>query len=332
MTRPVLLYSAAFADMPLDELAGKAAEWGYGGLELCCWGDHIEVQNALSDPDYCSGRLGLLANHDLECSVVASHRVGQAVCDEIGARHQKILPDYVWGDGDPEGVRSRAAAEMVATIQVAQKLGASVVSGFTGSCISSYIGGWPLPDTATIARGYSEFARRWRPILDACRDAGLKFAAEVHPGQVAFDFYSAGFALDALDHCQEFGFLFDPAHLHWQGVDPVAFLRQYADRIFHVHVRDIALRLDGRSSVLNSLLPPGDPRRGWEFRSPGHGGLDWESIIRTLTEIGYDGPLSVDWSDPGMDREFGAEDACKFVKQLDFPAQQMRSRREFRVV
>jgi sugar phosphate isomerase/epimerase len=70
--------------------------------------------------------------------------------------------------------------------------------------------------------------------------------------------------------------------------------------------------------VLGSYLPPGDPRRGWDFRSPGHGGLDWGGIVRALNEVGYDGPLAVDWKDSGMDRAFGAEDACKFVKRLDF--------------
>jgi sugar phosphate isomerase/epimerase len=332
MPRPVVLFSGPFDDLPLDELAAKAAEWGYAGLELCCWGDHLEVQHALGDADYASGRIALLSGHDLAVPVVANHRVGQAVCDRIDERHKPLLPDYVWGDGDPEGVRARAAEEMVATVGVAQKLGATVVSGFTGSALSSYVAGWPAPDAAKVVEGFRDFARRWHPILDACRDAGVRFAAEVHPGQVAFDLYSAERALEALDGREEFGFLFDPSHLHWQGVDPVAFLRRFGDRIYHVHVKDAALTLDGRSGVLNSYLPPGDPRRGWEFRSPGRGGIDWEGVIRALNEVGYDGPLAVDWRDAGMRRDFGAEDACKFVKQLDFAAAPPRSRQAFRGV
>ncbi len=331
MPRPVLLFSGPFADLPLAELAAKAAEWGYAGLELCCWGDHLEVQHALGDAGYAAGRLSLLADHDLQCPVVANHRVGQAVCDRIDDRHRPLLPDYVWGDGDPEGVRARAAEEMVATVRVAQKLGATVVSGFTGSALSSYAAGWPIPTPEAVEQGYQDFARRWHPVLDACRDAGVRFAFEVHPGQIAFDLYAAERAVEAVDGREEFAFCFDPAHLHWQGVDPVAFLRRFADRVAHVHVRDVALALDGRSGVLNSLLPPGDPRRGWEFRSPGRGGIDWDGIVRALNDIAYDGPLSVDWCDPGLDREFGAEDACKFVKQVDVPAPP-RSRQAFRGV
>lgn len=332
MPRPVILFSGPFADLPLADLAGKAAEWGYAGLELCCWGDHLEVQHALGDPDYSAGRLALLADHDLQVPVLANHRVGQAVCDRIDDRHRPLVPDYVWGDGDPVGVRSRAAEEMVATVQVAQKLGAMVVSGFTGSGLSSYVAGWPPPTADAVEEGYREFARRWNPVLDACRAAGVRFACEVHPAQIAFDLYSAGRTVDAVDGREEFAFLFDPTHLHWQGVDPVAFLRTFPDRIAHVHVADAVLTLDGRTGVLNSLLPPGDPRRGRHSRSPGRGGIDWDVIVRVLNEIGYDGPLSVDWADPGLDREFGAEDACKFVKQLDVPAPAPRSRGAFRDV
>jgi sugar phosphate isomerase/epimerase len=332
MPRPVVLFSGPFADLPLDELAARAAEWGYAGLELCCWGDHLEVQHALGDADYAAGRLALLSAHDLAAPAVANHRVGQAVCDRIDVRHQPLLPDYVWGDGDPGGVRGRAAEEMVATVRVAQALGATVVTGFTGSALASYVAGWPTPDEAAVTDGFRDFARCWHPILDACRDAGVRFAAEVHPGQIAFDLYTAERALEALDGREEFGFLFDPSHLHWQGVDPVAFLRRFPDRVYHVHIKDVALTLDGRSGVLNSLLPPGDPRRGWEFRSPGRGGIDWEGVVRALNDIGYDGPLSVDWRDEGMDRNFGAEDARKFVKQLDFAAAAPRSRQPFRGV
>ena len=80
------------------------------------------------------------------------------------------------------------------------------------------------------------------------------------------------------------------------------------------------LTLNGRNGLLGSYLPDGDPRRGWEFRAPGHGGIDWEAVIRTLNDIGYEGPLAVEWKDAGMNRDFGAEEACKFVKRLDFEA------------
>src|SRR5271167_282314 len=149
MPRPLLLFSHNWTDLTLEDLAGKASEWGYAGFELVCWGDHLEVQRAISEPDYCSAKLDLLSRYDLQTPVVSNHRVGQAVCDPVDARHRALVPDYVWGDGAPEGVRQRAAEEIMATVRAAQKLGVGVVGGFTGSPLWSYVAGYPAPDAAT---------------------------------------------------------------------------------------------------------------------------------------------------------------------------------------
>jgi sugar phosphate isomerase/epimerase len=318
MPRPVTLFTGPWADLPLEVLAAKAAEWGYDGLELCCWGDHFEVNRSESEDAYTSARLDLLARHDLQLPVLANHKVGQLVCDDLDKRHQSLAPDHVWGDGKAAGVRQRAAEEMMATFRAAERMGAAVVSGFTGSPIWGAVTGYPAPRPETIADALKQFAKLWNPILDVARDVGVKFAYEVHPGQIAFDLYTAEAALDALGGREEFGFTFDPSHMHWQGLDPVEFLRKFPDRIFHVHVKDAALSLNGRTGLLSGYWPSGDPRRGFQFRSPGRGGVDWEAIVRALHDINYDGPLSVDWHDAGMDREFGAREACEFVKRLDF--------------
>jgi sugar phosphate isomerase/epimerase len=318
MPRPVLLFSGQWADLPFEELAQKLGDWGYQGLELCCWGDHFEVQRALSEDGYCQHKLDLLARHDLHVPILGGYRIGQAVCDRIEPRHRRILPDYVWGDGEPHGVQERATAEMLALVQAAQKLGVGAISAFTGSSLWPGVMGYPANNADEVQEGLRDFAHRFEPILDACGEAGIRFALEVHPGQVAFDLYSAEMVLEAVDGREEFGFTFDPSHFHWQGIDPVEFLRRFPDRIFHVHVKDQALTLNGRSGILNSYQPYGDARRGWEFRSPGHGGIDWEAIIRALNAIHYDGPLCVEWNDAGMNRDYGAEEACKFVKRLDF--------------
>lgn len=318
MPRPVILFSGQWTDQPLEELAQKLTDWGYQGIELCCGGAHFDVQQAENDDDYCQQRLELLARFDLQLAVLSNHRAGQAVCDRIEPRHQRILPEQVWGDGDPEGVNQRAAQEMIRTFHAAQKLGVSVVSGFSGSPLWPGVMGYPANPPDLVDAGFAEFAERWNPLLDVCADVGIRFALEVHPGQIAFDLHSAERALETLESRAEFGFTFDPSHLHWQGVDPVEFLRRFPDRIYHVHIKDVALGLNGRNGVLCSYFPYGDPRRGWEFRAPGHGGVDWEGIIRALNQIGYDGPLAVEFSDAAMSRDYGAEEACKFVKRLDF--------------
>jgi len=318
MARPVTLFTGQWADLSLDDLARKAASFGYQGLELACWGDHFEVDKALADDNYCTAKREQLERHDLQCYSISNHLVGQAVCDIIDQRHKSILPDYVWGDGDPEGVNRRAAEEMKNTARVAQRFGVDVVNGFTGSSIWHLLYSFPPVPQSMIDDGYKLFADRWNPILDVFGECGIKFALEVHPTEIAFDIYSAKAALEALDYREEFGFNFDPSHLLWQGVDPVEFIREFPDRIYHVHIKDAIVTLNGRSGILGSHLNFGDPRRGWDFRSPGRGGVNFEEIIRALNQVGYQGPLSVEWEDSGMEREHGAREACEMVKQLDF--------------
>ncbi len=318
MSRPVTLFTGQWADLALGDMARKAQDFGYQGLELACWGDHFEVDKALTIDGYCAGRRDLLEQHDLDVHAISAHLVGQAVLDTIDERHQAILPSRVWGDGEPEGVNHRAAEELKNTARAARKLGVGVVNGFTGSSIWPLVYSFPPAPRAMIDRGFDLFAERFNPILDVFGECGVRFALEVHPTEIAFDFHTARRALEAVDEREEFGFNFDPSHLVWQGVDPVEFLREFGARIYHVHIKDAAVSLGGRSGVLGSHLDFGDPRRGWDFRSPGRGSVDFEAIIRALNEIRYDGPLSVEWEDPGMDREHGAREACQFVQNLDF--------------
>ena len=318
MARPVTIFTGQWADLPLETLAQKMSSFGYNGLELACWGDHFEVEKALDQDDYCAKKREILERYNLQVFAISNHLVGQAVLDNIDERHQAILPPYVWGDGDPAGVNQRAADELMNTARAAQKLGVGVVNGFTGSSIWHLLYSFPPVSSAMIDDGFNLLAERFNPILDVFGECGVKFALEVHPTEIAFDLYTAERALEALNYREEFGFNFDPSHLIWQGVDPVEFIRAFPDRIYHVHMKDAIVTLNGRSGVLSSHLNFGDPARGWDFRSLGRGGVNFEEVIRALNQVGYQGPLSVEWEDSGMDREHGAKEACEFVKKVDF--------------
>jgi sugar phosphate isomerase/epimerase len=318
MARPVTLFTGQWADLSVQDMARKAKEFGYDGLELACWGDHFEVDKALADDSYCARKRELLESYDLQCYAISCHLVGQAVLDPIDQRHKSILPPYVWGDGDPAGVQQRAIEELKNTARAAQKFGVSVVNGFTGSSIWHLNYSFPPVPPSMIEAGFELLAERFNPILDVFGECGVKFGLEVHPTEIAFDIYTAQKALEALDYREEFGFNFDPSHLHWQFVDPVEFIRAFPDRIYHVHVKDAITTLNGKSGILASHLNFGDHRRGWDFRSPGRGAINFEEIIRALNDVGYNGPLSVEWEDMGMDREFGAKEAAQFVRRLDF--------------
>ncbi len=320
MARPVTLFTGQWADLPLETLARKASEWGFDGLELACWGDHFDVERALGEDGYTQGRHELLARYGLTVHAIRNHLVGQAVCDRTDERHQSILPARVWGDGDPEGVRQRAAEEMRNTARAAARLGVKVVNGFTGSSIWHLLYSFPPVPEEWIEAGYRDFAERWNPILDVFEEVGVRFGLEVHPTEIAFDLSSAERALEAIGRRASFGFNYDPSHFGYQGVDYVAFIERFGDRIFHAHMKDVWWSDTPRpSGVFGGHLPFGHRDRFWEFRSLGRGSIDFEEVIRMLNRVGYEGPLSIEWEDIGMDREHGAEEACAFIRSVDFP-------------
>jgi len=330
--RRVTLFTGQWADLPLAELAPRVKAMGYDGVELACWGDHFDVDRALAEPGYVAQKWALLAQHGLTCQAISTHLVGQAVCDLIDERHQAILPAKVWGDGQPEGVRQRAAEQVKAAARAARKFFdarpgrtggdefPAVVNGFTGSSIWHALYAFPPTSQAFLDRGYADFARRWLPILEVFAAEKVNFALEVHPTEIAFDIASARRALAAVHQHPCFGFNYDPSHLGYQGVEYVKFLREFSARIFHVHMKDAWWgRGDGTVGVFGGHTDFTDARRNWDFRSLGHGDIDFEEIIVALNDIGYRGPLSVEWEDGRMDRVHGATEACEFVRRLDYP-------------
>ena len=276
MARPITLFTGQWADLPLAELAPLAKRMGYDGLELACWGDHFNVQEALSSDAYVRDKWALLKKHGLTSLAIGNHLVGQAVCDLIDERHKSILPEHVWGDGEPEGVRQRAARELADTARAAKKFGVKTVTGFTGSSIWHATYAFPPTTQAYWDAGFADFGKR-------------------------------------------FGFNFDPSHLAYQGVDYVKFIRTFPDRIYNAHMKDVWWgKGDGTVGVFGGHTSFGDARRHWDFRSVGRGMVDFESIIVALNDIGYAGPLSVEWEDSRMDRVHGATESAAFCKRLDF--------------
>jgi sugar phosphate isomerase/epimerase len=315
----VTLFTGQWADLPLEELTPMASTWGFDGLELACWGDHFEIDRALSEPGYTKQVREKLDSQGLGCWALGTHLIGQAVCDPIDDRHRSVLPPEIWGDGEPEGVRVRAAERMKDAARAAAAFGVSVVTGFTGSSIWHKLYSFPPNDWSDIEHGYEDFASRWGPIMDVFDAEGVRFALEVHPTEIAYDFVTTRRTLDALDWREGFGINLDPSHFIPQFLDPAAFALEFGARIYHVHIKDAVRSLNGRTSILGSHLDFGETERGWTFVSPGHGDVDFEALLRALHRAGYTGPLSIEWEDSGMDREYGARDALAFTRRSDFP-------------
>ncbi len=335
MSRPVCLFTGQWADLPFDAMCEKARELGYDGLELACWGDHFDVQRALAEKDYCEQKWSVLEAAGIASYAISNHLVGQAVCDRIDERHKSILPDRIWGDGNPDGVNMRAAREMQDTARAAKlffdaapeavkeqlaRSGRKVVNGFTGSSIWHLLYSFPPVSRASLDEGFHLFGERWKPILDVFKAEGVHFALEVHPTEIAFDIATTRRALDAIDQHPNFGFNFDPSHFGYQRVNYLAFLSEFAERIFNVHIKDVWWSDEGMDvGVFGGHSEFGVDGRSWDFRSPGRGRIDFEGVIRKLNRAGYVGPLTVEWEDSMMEREFGAREAAEFTRRLDFP-------------
>jgi sugar phosphate isomerase/epimerase len=316
--RPITIISAQWADLPFETFCAKASKYGYDGIELACLGDHLDVRAAANDPSYVETKKAILDRHGLKVWAIAAHVIGQCVGDPWDPRLDNFVPQSI--KGKPDAIVVWAVEEMKYAALAAKAMGCSIVTCFMGSPIWRYWYSFPPTSEEMIAQGYAEIVKRWAPIFDVFDEHGIRFALEVHPTEIAFDYYSAMRLLEEFKWRKTLGFNLDPSHLLWQGIKPELFIRDFGDRIFHVHMKDVALNSDGKAGILGSHLPFGDLRRGWNFCSIGHGDVDFEAIIRELNAIGYSGPLSVEWEDSGMDRDFGAQESLEFVRAIDFPA------------
>ncbi|MDF2987997.1 MAG: sugar phosphate isomerase/epimerase [Eubacterium sp.] len=315
MSRLVTLFTGQWADLSLEEVCKTAKDMGYDGLELATWG-HIDCHKAANDSNYIKEIKDTLAKYGLVCKALGSHLAGQCVGDLWDPRLDGFAPaEYA---GKPDKIREWAIEEMKDTARAAKAMGCSVVTGFMGSAIWKYWYSFPQTSESMIEAAYSEQVQLWTPIFDVFDQCEVKFALEVHPTEIAFDYYTTEKLLKTFNYRPTLGINFDPSHLIWQGVNPTIFLRDFIDRVYHVHMKDTSVNLDGRSGLLGSHLTFGDMRRAWNFVSLGHGDVDFDKIIRVLNEADYQGPLSVEWEDSGMDRIFGATEACAFVKKINF--------------
>ena len=310
------LFTGQWTDLSFEEICQKASRWGYDGLEVACWGGHLDVRRAAGDSRYVKERKRILEKYSLKCWALGAHLSGQCVGDLADERLDAFAPGEV--RGNPEGIRRWAVEEMKATARAAKKVGCSVVTGFMGSPIWKAWYSFPPTSERMVEQGYKRILDLWSPILDEFDRNGVRFALEVHPSEIAFDLYTTKRLLEVFGRRPALGLNFDPSHLLWQGLEPHLFIREFGDRIYHVHMKDAAVTLDGKAGILGSFLPFGDVRRGWNFRSLGHGDVNFEEIIRELNSIGYGGPLSVEWEDNNMDRELGARESLEFVRRMNF--------------
>lgn len=317
MSRPITLVTGQFGDMSLEDICELATNIGYDGLEIACHA-HLDVHRAIEDDDYVKQLHDILNKNNLEVWALGAHLIGQCVGDNWDSRLNNFAPPPL--ASKPEEIRNWATEEMKTVALAAQKLGIHIVTGFLGSPIWYYWYSFPQTPLTMVEEGFEKIKQLWDPIFDIFDNCDVKFALEVHPTEIAFDYYTTKKLLEIFDHRPTLGLNFDPSHLVWQGINPCMFLRDFKDRIYHVHMKDVKVTLDGRAGILGSHIDFGDTRRGWNFVSLGHGDVDFDGVIRELNQMNYRGPLSVEWEDSGMERTSAITEAFAFTKNINFNA------------
>ena len=288
MKKKITICSAQFGDLPLNELCRLMHGIGYEGLELACQ-SHIDVDKVVSSTSYREEFQAVLNQYEMKIGAISAHLMGQCIGDRYDSRLDNFAPNKY--AGKPEEIRKWAIDGMKTAAHAAQTLGVGIVTCFLGSPIWAFWYSFPQTTPQMVDDGFNRIKELWTPIFDEYDRCGVKLALEVHPTEIAFDYYSTKRLLETIDYRPTLGINFDPSHLKWQGVDPQIFLHDFANRIYHVHMKDVKLSKDPRTGILGSHIEFGDSRRGWDFVSLGHGDVDFDGIIRELNQIGYQGPL-----------------------------------------
>jgi sugar phosphate isomerase/epimerase len=293
------VFTALWGNLSFEDALDKAKAAGLTAVEIGTGGYHGDPHCPVAD---------LLASGARRSEYLEAIHSRGLILSALSVHNNPIHPD--------KAVAEKADREIRDTVKLAQLLGVPVVNGFSG-----LPGGTPgdkLPNWVTcpwpphfldiLKYQWDEVAiPYWKEAAKVIEDHGLKFAFEMHPGMLVYNVYTMLRLRDAVGPV--LGCNFDPSHLWWNGVDPVAAIRKLGDAIFHVHGKDVyvdRLNIEVNGSNDNKsydLIPD----RSWTFRSIGygHGLKEWNDIISTLRMIGYDYVISIEHEDALMSADEG---------------------------
>jgi sugar phosphate isomerase/epimerase len=274
--------TACLPKQSLAEIAAYAAAAGYEALEVAAW-------PALGDRPFTATHLNVADMSQSDAQQVKALFVSHGLTLSSLAYYDNNLHP------DPDE-RQAINDHVLACIDAAALLGCPTVGTFVGR-----------DPYRSVADNLAEAEKVFDPLVDRAGERGVKLAIENcvmegwhpdgYPGNLAYSpelwewMFSLGLYLN-----------FDPSHLVWMGIDPVAALAPYVDRVVHAQAKDIQVFPEKRNRY-------GYPGRAvnrpdpwdvgwWRYRVPGLGDVDWRRVVDTLYEGGFDGVLSVEHEDP----------------------------------
>jgi sugar phosphate isomerase/epimerase len=304
------VFTALFAGLTLDQVIEKVTAAGLEAVEIGTGAypgaSHIDVDALLGSKAKAKAYRQKLADAGLTISALSCHG-------------NPIHPDPEIADAHHQAFER--------TVQLAARLGVGTVITFSG-CPGGgpdarepnwIVSAWPPEFPKMLEWQWRErVGPYWSRAAESLRSAGVKVAIEMHPNFVAYNpatmLRLRAIAPDVI------GCNFDPSHMFWQGIDPVAAIRALGESIYHVHAKDC--RIDARNTAVDGVLdakPYTDERnRSWIFRTVGygHGELVWNDIVSQLRIAGYDGVISIEHEDSVMAPEEGLAKAVAFLRRV----------------
>ena len=212
MARPVTIFTGQWADLPMEEMCRTAKEMGYEGLEIASWGQ-IDVEKAAEDLNYVKELKGRLEEYGLGCWAIGMHLPGQCVGDAETWAYDPRLDNFAPSAlaGKPEEIRAWGVHQMVCAAKAARNMGVKVVTFFMGSPIWKMWYSFPQTSQEQVDAGYQRIKELWSPIMDVYDQCGVKLALEVHPTEIAYDYWSTKKLLETFEYRPTLGITSTPA-------------------------------------------------------------------------------------------------------------------------
>jgi sugar phosphate isomerase/epimerase len=297
----------------LEGMASWAAAIGYVGVQIPTWDARLfDLARAAESQTYCDEIAGICRQAGVAITELSTHLQGQliAVHPSVDELFDGFAPAPL--RGKPQARQAWAVNQLLLAAKASQRLGLTAHATFSGALLWPMLYPWPARPPGLVETGFTELARRWRPILDSFDAAGVDLCYEIHPGEDLHDGVTFERFLAAVGNHARCHILYDPSHLVLQHIDYLAFIDHYHPRIRMFHVKDAEFRPNGRTGVYGGYLPWVE--RAGRFRSLGDGQIDFTAIFSKFAQYDFPGWAVVEWECAIKHPENGAREGAKFVR------------------
>jgi sugar phosphate isomerase/epimerase len=287
---------------------------GFKGVQLPTLDPRfIDLQKAAESKTYADEIKAIVNECGLEITELSTHLQGQMV-----AVHPAY--DLLWDGFAPAAVHGNNKARTEWAIQqlkyaakASQHLGLNAHATFSGSLLWQFFHPWPQRPAGLVDEGFSELARRWKPILDYFDECGVDVCYEIHPGEDLFDGVTYEMFLEKVNQHPRACLLYDPSHFVLQQLDYIQYIDHYHDRIRAFHVKDSEFNPTGKQGSFGGYQGWAD--RAGRYRSPGDGQVDFKTIFSKLAQYDYKGWAVMEWECCIKHPEDGAREGAEFIQK-----------------